>query len=1027
MTYVLLPDFTKWIFLDATSGPINLIANDPLVYNSTTHNLDIKQAGMTSSGTVTTAAQTFKGVKAFDSVPTCSTAPTASEGLANKGYVDSVATGLSWQDEVYSFWDMSSPPVPPDVPGRRYIALATVGLFTKDVIYTVSADGMSLIPTVPQEAYAVVITSDTSPLYPNLGCVYNGTNWVNLGTTIVHAALVNLTSDDHLQYWRVSPRTGDVLKVTGPAPGLGLTETYLSDFGVVGVVPRGTFSYMCHDSLPTRAFVLRLSTQYLAIQDDIVTIESQLAAASSVYGGTTMSGGLSVAKNVIAGTSIEALGNVKGLTMTCTSAPVAATDVMRLSDVVPQNWTGFVPGAASQSIITTGGTRDVSIAPTGVSFDFYQAGVKYTKSAISTVTLDNTTGLHYIYFDAGVLSSTMIVNDALFSKVTVALAYYNVATTAFVFLGDERHTYAITPQEHQYEHFSSGTAYMQGITPSNFVIGDGSLNTHAQFATSVGTILDQDLSHSVTAHAVGGSMQVYFLDGTNWNRVASVGAFMTTGTALYYNRLSGGVWNTQTVTAGRFVLGHLVATTDLVGADRLICILGQNQYTSVSAATTGAITEVQGLYTVGLPLYEFVFIATIIYQSDAAYGNAYKGRVVNNTLSPPSPFIDWRQRKLTSAAGTVQSHSSLSGLTADDHPQYPLLTGRTGESITLTNGSLIVNGATQKIVFDNQIARRRIALYTAADNDYQFFGLGIESDTLQFQVPAATNRFSFRQGANSTQDVELMAIESPLASGSVKIFHVTPSTSSITGALLVAGGAGIGENLNVGGNLSAANVTIPSGGQLYFPSYSVVKMLGGNSYGYVQGDYTAFGDGITMQFNQHGVGTVTPVVDNPGGSTSAVECGYGYVALRAGNTGVVASDTAAAFADRFQLYKPLSGGGTTTYFTTLWSNMAATPFTVYLYKLADRVTVYFGNWNSTTDGTAGATSNITLANVIPAGYRPPDLMGQVVLYALAGAFYNGFLQVLANGTIILYSLPRATFTNSVAFVLFGLSFTYPTV
>jgi hypothetical protein len=455
----------------------------------------------------------------------------------------------------------------------------------------------------------------------------------------------------------------------------------------------------------------------------------------------------------------------------------------------------------------------------------------------------------------------------------------------------------------------------------------------------------------------------------------------------------------------------------------MACILGQATYTSISQASNAVGTEVSGLYTVGLPLYEYIVIASILFQSNSGYANVYKARIVPNSLG--TNFYDWRQKKINSTAGTVQSHSSLSGLAADDHPVYPTRAGRDGESITLTNGSLIVNGAAQKLVFDNQIARRRIALYTAADNDYQFFGLGIASGTLQFQVPAATNRFSFRQGASAVADVELMAIESPLATGSVKVFHVTPSTSPITGALLVAGGAGIGENLNVGGATTVAgNLTAQA--NVLMPSYSYIKMLGGNSQAYIQTSYSVFGDGMYLQYNQHSNGSTT-VVDAPGGGTSGVQLGYGYAALRAGAVGVAATDCAAAFADRFQLYKPISGGGKTTYFTSLWSNMAATGYTLYLYKLADRVTVYVGNWSSTTDGTAGAVSALVLSNTVPVGWRPPDRMGIVVMYYIGGAFYNGFLEITAAGNVYFNSLPRPSFVNSSGITIYGFSFTYPTV
>ena len=48
-------------------------------------------------------------------------------------------------------------------------------------------------------------------------------------------------------------------------------------------------------------------------------------------------------------------------------------------------------------------TRTFTIAPVGASFDVWCAGVKYTFTTAQSIQIPNTTGIYYIYFNAGVL------------------------------------------------------------------------------------------------------------------------------------------------------------------------------------------------------------------------------------------------------------------------------------------------------------------------------------------------------------------------------------------------------------------------------------------------------------------------------------------------------------------------------------------------------------------------------------------------------------------------------------------------
>ena len=69
---------------------------------------------------------------------------------------------------------------------------------------------------------------------------------------------------------------------------------------------------------------------------------------------------------------------------------------------------------------------------------------------------------------------------------------------------------------------------------------------------------------------------------------------------------------------------------------------------------------------------------------------------------------------------------------------------------------------------------------------------------------------SFNDGANETRPLSIVG-SSILLGGRTAIAADTPSTTPQTGALTILGGAGVGQNLNVGGALSAAIATVNGG------------------------------------------------------------------------------------------------------------------------------------------------------------------------------------------------------------------------
>jgi hypothetical protein len=101
-------------------------------------------------------------------------------------------------------------------------------------------------------------------------------------------------------------------------------------------------------------------------------------------------------------------------------------------------------------------------------------------------------------------------------------------------------------------------------------------------------------------------------------------------------------------------------------------------------------------------------------------------------------------------------------------------------------GTITPNAALQ---LGNVITNRRIVLWEDANNDHQFYGFGINGNTLRYQVAAPSQNHIFYTGASTTTSTELMRIQ---GDGNVGIGTSAPSSK-----LEVAGKTKINGQLEV--------------------------------------------------------------------------------------------------------------------------------------------------------------------------------------------------------------------------------------
>lgn len=366
-----------------------------------------------------------------------------------------------------------------------------------------------------------------------------------------------------------------------------------------------------------------------------------------------------------------------------------AANVVARDELVKEP-TGF-PNLTDSSTSFNDGTRVFTIQPTGVSFDFYVKGKKFTKSTAQTVTIPALAGNHFIYFnDVGVLSSTQTVSSTLFTdNAIVSIIYWNSDTNTRTYFAEERHGLIMDGATHTYLHTVFGARYLSGLALQGFSVdGTGNLSANAQFTSDSGSLRDEDLLITLAAQS---QIAILYRQGQLWRKkTANAFPVIYSGTAGYtgangrlpYNQFTGGSWQLTEVANNSFVLVHFFGTNDK--ETPVIGIQGIAEYGNITAARNAASTEITSLS--GLPFAEFVPIGSVIFETATGYTNTPKARVRS---IDGADYLDFRGTQLYTPAGTATTHSLLSGLANDDHTQYVLADGSRAISgdLTLANHS----------------------------------------------------------------------------------------------------------------------------------------------------------------------------------------------------------------------------------------------------------------------------------------------------------------------------------------------------
>ena len=333
--------------------------------------------------------------------------------------------------------------------------------------------------------------------------------------------------------------------------------------------------------------------------------------------------------------------------------------------------TGFENRTGSTVTIVGSTTRTVTVSVVSGSYDIWFYGVRHNITTTKQINFADTEGLHFIYFDTDdtlkeyISPTTIQILEMIRDKCLVRIFYWDATNKTAIITTEERHGCVMDGLTHYYLHYTRGLQIVSGFSLNDFVISDGSLDSHAQFSIAEGSVSDEDIGITSSAIASTTGVPILYRTGANgyWRQLTQAGFAVyknPSGTTnrIMYNQYTGGAWQLTEIGESNFMLIHLFATN---GADyKVYSVLGQTEYSTLLAARNGAAVELASLQTGNLPGPEVRFIATVVFQTDKDYANTVHAKIVEATADGDN-YINWITTDLPRGA-TTGSHDSLGGL-----------------------------------------------------------------------------------------------------------------------------------------------------------------------------------------------------------------------------------------------------------------------------------------------------------------------------------------------------------------------------
>ena len=285
-------------------------------------------------------------------------------------------------------------------------------------------------------------------------------------------------------------------------------------------------------------------------------------------------------------------------------------------------------------------------------------------------------GFYMVFFDTdpddGEQRLTWIYNPTeeqehqhYLTKVLVAWIYWDATSATAVYFGDERHGSEWNPQINWWSHNVFNAVLKDGLEATDYNLGDGSVDKHAQLGFTEGSFWHEDITHNIDETVyTDGCPVMYFNSANVLPRIAGEAGFSISispaGRAMYNELDTGSVAEAE---SGSFVLYHYFATNCVNYP--VISFMGGAAYDEKNEAVLGAKAEMKAILEImpqktRLPLY------TIIYETSDEFTNSVKSRIVaasNNHIG-----IGWQDGSYDEIIAEIIAEETVPYLKTGWHP-----------------------------------------------------------------------------------------------------------------------------------------------------------------------------------------------------------------------------------------------------------------------------------------------------------------------------------------------------------------------
>ena len=331
----------------------------------------------------------------------------------------------------------------------------------------------------------------------------------------------------------------------------------------------------------------------------------------------------------------------------------------------------------------------------------------------------------------------------------------------------------------------NGLLYDDGL---NVGIGNSAPHAPLQFANVVGNrkaVLYEIGNNDHQFFGLGinsGLMRYQVADVVN-NHVFYAGVTTNTSNELMRIQGNGNVGiGTATPGAKLEIAGQIKITGGTPGAGKVLT-------SDANGLATWSLPVAAGITGSGTPNYSPRFITATSIGNGAIYDNGTDVGIGTATPHAPLQFSNTQEnRKIVLAENADNDHSFYGfginagiiryqvGAVGGNHVFYSAINGFSSKELMRIQGNgnvgIGTDTANAALQFGNVASNRRIVMYENANNDHEFYGFGINSAIVRYQVGNTSSSHVFYAGNGNASSNELMRI---LGNGNVGIGAAVPT------------------------------------------------------------------------------------------------------------------------------------------------------------------------------------------------------------------------------------------------------------